>query len=233
MSAATLVPVFDPCARLADAAAVILQSVKTWPVERDKSDAGPTGDCNTPGLAELLAAVAKQDEAALGRLYDASLSRVYGVALRITRDAKLAEDVCEEVYWQVWREALRFDPARGSALTWLLTIARSRALDSLRRKDTAELHPDPAQLTGPDGSMQYNPQDLLETTQRSDALHAALRTLDALPRQLLSLAYFRGLTHDEIAAQTGIPLGTVKSHLRRSLDVLRSVLDSSDKETKS
>jgi len=81
--------------------------------------------------------------------------------------------------------------------------------------------------------MQSNPQDLLETTQRSHALHAALRTLDALPRQLLSLAYFRGLTHDEIAAQTGIPLGTVKSHLRRSLDALRSVLDSSDKESKS
>jgi RNA polymerase sigma-70 factor (ECF subfamily) len=237
MSAATLTAGFHPRILEPVRAAVILRSVKTSPsqrpVERSAVDAKPAADDEAVRLDELVAAVAQQDEAALGQLYDATLPRVYGVSVRITRDAKLAEDVCEEVYWQVWREALRFDPARGRALTWILTIARSRALDSLRRKEDADPHPDPASLGGPDGSMEANPQDLLEAMQRNHALHAALAALDAIPRQLLSLAYFRGLTHEEIAAQTGMPLGTVKSHLRRSLDTMRSLLAGIDKENQS
>lgn len=177
-----------------------------------------------PMLRGWIAAIARGDEHALGCLYDATLGRVYGLALRITRNAQAAEEVTEDVYWQVWRQALRFDPARGNAMTWLLTIARSRALDSLRRDDEADAHPEPETLIAAEAAHEGDPQDLLEATQRHEALHAALATLDALPRQLLALAFFRGLTHEEIAQQTALPLGTVKSHIRRALTALRGVL---------
>lgn len=184
--------------------------------------AAPAAD--ETSLRRWIAAVGRGDEQALGNLYDATLGRVYGLALRVTRNTQAAEEVAEDVYWQVWRQALRFDPARGNAMTWLLTIARSRALDSLRRADEADAHPEPETLVAPEAAHEGDPQDLLEATQRSRALHAALQTLDALPRQLLALAFFRGLTHEEIAAQTALPLGTVKSHIRRALTALRGVL---------
>lgn len=175
-------------------------------------------------LRGWIAAIGRGDESALGHLYDATLGRVHGLALRITRNAQAAEEVAEDVYWQVWRQALRFDPARGNAMTWLLTIARSRALDSLRREDEADAHPEPETLIAAEAAQEGDPQDLFEATQRSHALHAALETLDAQPRQLLALAFFRGLTHEEIAQQTALPLGTVKSHIRRALAALRGVL---------
>lgn len=175
-------------------------------------------------LREWIAAIARGNEQALGDLYDATLGRVHGLALRITRNAQAAEEVAEDVYWQVWRQALRFDPTRGNAMTWLLTIARSRALDNLRRADEADAHPEPETLLSADAALDDDPQDLLEATQRNHALHAALATLDAVPRQLLALAFFRGLTHEEIALQTALPLGTVKSHIRRALATLRGAL---------
>lgn len=175
-------------------------------------------------LREWIAKISRGDELALGQLYDATIGRVYGLALRITRDAQLAEEAAGDVYWQVWRQALRFDAARGNAIGWLLTITRSRALDGLRRGDEAQPHPEPESLIAGEISSDGDPQDLLEAVQRDHQLHAALATLDALPRQLLALAFFRGLTHEEIAAQSALPLGTVKSHIRRALTALKSAL---------
>jgi RNA polymerase sigma-70 factor (ECF subfamily) len=109
-------------------------------------------------------------------------------------------------------------------MSWLLTITRSRALDSLRRDDEAEAHPEPESLLAGEASADGDPQDLLEATQRDRRVHQALATLDALPRQLLALAFFCGLTHEEIAARAGLPLGTVKSHIRRALAALKAVL---------
>ena len=186
------------------------------------ASAGP--DAGELRLRALIARVAGHDEAALGELYDLTHGRVHGIALRITRRREVAEEVTEDAYWQVWRQALRFDPARGNAMAWLLTIARSRALDTLRRADPAEAHPEPETLADADFAPSGDPQDLLAATQRDRALHAALATLDALPRQLLALAFFRGLTHEEIATQTALPLGTVKSHIRRALAVLKGAL---------
>jgi RNA polymerase sigma factor (sigma-70 family) len=175
-------------------------------------------------LRELIARVSTGDEEALGMLHDATIGHVYGLALRITRRQPLAEEVAADVYWQVWRQALRYQPERGNALTWLLTIARSRSLDALRRIDKAELHPQPETLDPASLPVDSDPQDLLAATQRSHALHAALATLESLPRQILTLAFFRGLTHEEISAQTRMPLGTIKSHIRRSLVALGAVL---------
>jgi RNA polymerase sigma-70 factor (ECF subfamily) len=176
--------------------------------------------------------ITRQDEAAFSALYEACVGRVYGLALRITRNAALAEEVAEDAFWQLWREAPRFDPARGTAMAWLLTITRSRALDALRACDRAELVEDAGELV--DGQNAQNgyggheshasPVDLLSAIQADHSLHNALSKLDAQPRQLIALAFFKGLTHDEIAAHTGMPLGTVKSHIRRGLTALKTLL---------
>lgn len=186
----------------------------------------PTTEATTEAqLQAWIQRVIRQDEAAFGQLYDACVSRVYGLTLRITRNAALAEEVTEDTFWQVWREAPRFDAVRGTAMAWMLTIARSRALDSLRARDPAEAVENAAELLDAQQTQHdASPMDLLNATQADHALHDALAQLDPQPRQLIALAFFKGLTHDEIATHTGMPLGTVKSHIRRGLATLKTLL---------
>ncbi len=175
-------------------------------------------------LARWIERVAKRDEAALGLLYDAVLGRVHGLVRRIVRRPEVAEEVTEDVFFQVWRQADRFDTRRGRPLGWILTIARSRALDRLRSSD-ADMPFVAAQIEGSDElHTEATPCDLLEACEASGQVHAALATLDPLPRQILALAFFRGLTHEEIAAHLAMPLGTVKSHVRRALASLQRKL---------
>ena len=178
-----------------------------------------------PRCRELLAAIAKRDEGAMEPLYDVTIGRTYGVALRITGRRDAAEDVVAETYWQVWQQADRYDPQRGSALGWLLTICRSRALDHLRRRDKAELHPEPHTLHPELIAARDDPEDLLSAAQSESAVHTALQTLPAQQRQLIALAFFKGMSHQEIADYTAIPLGTVKTHLRKALTVLQQMLN--------
>ena len=112
-------------------------------------------------LRAWIAKVVGHDQTAFESLYDACVGRIYGLALRITRNTMLAEEVAEDTLWQIWREAPRFDPARGSVMAWILTIARSRALDGLRARDPAELVDDMATLVGGDDAPLSNPLDLL------------------------------------------------------------------------
>lgn len=193
-----------------------------------------------PRLQAWLARIVHQDEDALAALYRATVGRVYGLALRIVRDAATAEEVAEDTFWQVWRQAPRFDVQRGSALAWVLTIARSRALDALRAR--TRVHADTVSTDvlgdaletemahcaehthGHAGLHGDAPPDLLQAAQANAQLHGALSLLEPVPRQLVALAFFRGLTHEEIASQTGLPLGTVKSHIRRALTALRKWL---------
>ncbi len=172
-------------------------------------------------LQAWIARVVARDERAMSELYEAMVGRVYALALRITRQVQAAEEVTGDAFWQVWRQAPRFDPARGTAISWILTITRSRALDSLRRRDQADPL-DEERLADLQGGS--NPHDLLAAIESGHRLHAALRDLDPLPRQLVALAFFRGLSHEEIANHTCLPLGTVKSHIRRALLRLRGLL---------
>ena len=168
--------------------------------------------------------VVDRDQEALSALYEHMIGRVYGLALRITRSQPLAEEVAQDTFWQVWRQAPRFDPARGTALSWIMTIARSRALDELRRIETkeCELLPETLEcLTTPEHE---SPVDLLSAIQKGNIIQAALAKLEPLPRQLVALAFFRGFSHDEIAGHAGLPLGTVKSHIRRALDTMRQTM---------
>jgi len=175
-------------------------------------------------LRGYLSAISQHDQPALANFYDLTVSRVYSVALRIVRHLHLAEEVVSDVYMQVWRDARRYDDTRGRVLGWLLIITRSRALDLLRRQDEAFSHPEPYDLITEPESEQKSAHDLLEAAQAGTALHEAMQSLTPLQRQLLSLAFFRGLSHSEIVEQSGIPLGSVKTHIRRALNALKSRL---------
>jgi len=185
--------------------------------------AGPAPELTERACREWLAAMARRDEAALSAFYDATINRVYGLALRITRQPEAAADVVSDVYFQVWRDAGRYDVTRGNVAAWLMMICRSRALDLLRRADEAETHPDPESLR-PEAEEQETAQDLLTATQQNAALHGALARLEPLQRQLIALAFFRGLSHQEIAAHARLPLGSVKTYIRKALATLRRCL---------
>lgn len=181
-------------------------------------------------LRSLVAAVAKGDEDALGDLYDATVGRTNAIALRITRRREDAEEVVCDVYLQIWRQAARFDPERGSVLAWLASIARSRALDLLRRREPSTLRGAPVDEEHVAIELGADPESLVSAVQEGSALHAALRGLSEAQQKLLGLAYFRGLSHAEIAAEAGLPLGTVKTHIRRGLQALARALPDPDAE---
>lgn len=178
-------------------------------------DAGP--------LVDLLRDIAAGEQRALGKLHELTIGRVYGLALRIARKPEAAEEIAGDVYLQVWKSASSFTEERGHPLAWLMVITRSRALDHLRRGDDAESHPDPESLA--DYALDENdPHNLLAGTQSNAALHAALADLTPLQRQLLALAFFQGMSHSEIADHMQMPLGTVKTHIRRALANLHAAL---------
>lgn len=188
--------------------------------------AASLADAKNETLENLIARVMQQDELAFAALYERLSGPVYSLALQISRNVACAEEVLQDVFWQVWRQAPRFDAARGSVPAWVLTITRSRALDAARSRMRAPQTQPSAQeeiddcLPSPDAG----PQDLLFAAQQGSRLKVALERLDPLRRQLVSLSFYRDLTHQEISEQTGLPLGTVKSHLRRSIASLRETL---------
>lgn len=194
------------------------------PATAQSAAPSPVGDSDVSDsqLRTQLEAIRHGDQQALGRVYDLTVSRVYGLALRITGKAEAAEEVTEDVYMQIWRTAKDYHADRGKVIAWLLTICRSRAIDHLRRRDIAESHEQPEDLAPHD--QDDDPQDLLAASQRNSVLHAAMQRLSAQERQLLSLAFFRGLTHEEIAAHTQLPLGSIKTTIRRALSELRAQL---------
>ena len=177
-----------------------------------------------------LARIVRQDETAFNNLYRACIGRAYGLALRIVRNPALAEEVAEDSFWQVWRQAPRFDAQRAPAMAWILMIVRSRALDTLRTNHRMTSHNVSVEQIDPAGQPQdhvtktASPPDLLQALQSSEQLHRSLAQLDPTPRQLVALAFFRDLSHEEIASQTGLPLGTVKTHIRRSIIALRKTM---------
>lgn len=188
------------------------------------SGSDPCAAATEAQLQQWIAAVVSQDERALAALYDATVTRVFGLVRRIVGRTALAEEVVEDAYFQVWRQAVRFDPARGKALTWLLAMARSRALDALRREARFRHDSLDAQAAPEVASEAPDIDELLDLARHRADLHQALMRLGAQPRQLVSLAFLRGLSHEEIAAQTQLPLGTVKSQIRRALASLRQTL---------
>jgi RNA polymerase sigma-70 factor (ECF subfamily) len=174
----------------------------------------------------LVRRMADGDDQALGVLYDRWHSVVHGVVGRMLRHAEDVEDVVEETFWQAWRQASRFDRTRGAVQTWLLTIARSRALDrvrALRRRREEPLEGDDGQVVVQQAA-EGDPGADAEASERRRIVEAALTGLPPEQREALELGYYGGLSQTEIAERTGQPLGTVKTRMRLALQKLRSQL---------
>jgi RNA polymerase sigma-70 factor, ECF subfamily len=172
----------------------------------------------------VLARLAEGELDALEELYDRYKTMAYSIAYRITNDATLAEDVVQEAFLGVWRNATRYVEGRGSVKTWLLSIVHHRAIDAVRRRrPTTDLPdadlPPPAALTLPDVWAEVAAELDAETVQ------GALATLSDVQREAIELAYFGGLTQQEIADRTDTPLGTVKSRMRLGLLAMRRHLE--------
>ncbi len=168
--------------------------------------------------AQLVSAVCSGDQRAMARIYDLYSSLVYSVALRVLGETAAAEDLLQEIFMQLWRTPAAFDARRGSLPAWLAVITRHRAIDSLRKRrpqsDVAEI-------------VVASHADLAGETERSRVLQKVRETLGGMPqgqRTALEMAFFDGLTHAEIAAKTGEPLGTIKTRIRAALTTLRQAL---------
>jgi len=165
--------------------------------------------------------MAEGDESALGLLYDQWIQPVYSLVVQLLRDADEAEDVVEETFWQAWQRAASYDVSRGTVRTWLLTIARSRALDRLRVRNRRR---DETPVTADVAIDERDPLLDLEGRERRDLVLSALNELPPDQRRALELAYFRGLTQSEIAETLGEPLGTIKTRMRLGMMKLREKL---------
>ena len=173
-------------------------------------------------LRYLIDGVINREQNALSALYDATLPKVYGLALKVTRRHDLAEEVVEDTYWQIWQEANKFDMTRGVVIAWMMVICRSRALDLLRRQTPHttlnENWSDYAEDVAP------SPVEQMIALERGSALHRAIRQLNKVQQQIVALAFFKDMSHQEIANHMHMALGTVKSHIKRAQQILRVAL---------
>ena len=181
----------------------------------------------SPPEVELLEAIARGSEEALSRLYDRYSRLVYGLIRAILKDSRDAEEVLQEVFLQVWRQAARFDPRKGSVYRWLVTLARSRAIDRTRSRnftrrrelETALAHPEDQR-----DSAQTSQLDAVLMIERAGTVRGLLARIPSEQQRVMHLAYFLGHTQSEIARQLAIPLGTVKTRMRQGLMALHGML---------
>ncbi|MGH3362456.1 MAG: ECF RNA polymerase sigma factor SigK [Nocardioides sp.] len=193
---------------------------------RPVSSGAPTPEAGAPEgsvLAGLLKRSGRGDETAFAELYDAMAARVYGLAVRVVRDPAQAEEVTQESFLEIWRSSGRFDPDRGSAVGWLLTIVHRKAVDRVRsaeassRRDTTY-------------HQQDNPVAHDATAEAAQAslearrVRSALAALTAVQREAIELAYFGGYTHTEVASMLDLPVGTAKTRIRDGLIRLRDTM---------
>ena len=185
---------------------------------------------STADLSALLSRVALGDRKAFSQLYQASSAYLFGVILRINGDRGQAEEVLQETYVNVWKAAQSFDAHRGQAMTWLISLARHRAIDSLRRRQSEPLtqlassdedSDDFAQVPSP----LPGPLQLLQEAAEARELTQCVGQLSAQQQQCVALMYYQGLSHAEVAQQMTAPLGSVKSWIRRALGSLKGCLE--------
>ena len=172
---------------------------------------------------ELIARCAAQDRAAFRALYAQWGGRLHGVAMRITRDRALAADATHDAFVQVWQQAGRYDSSLGEAGSWLISLARYRALDLVRRRGREVLGHEAMQDEADHGP---DPLSQLMASADGGALHRCLETLSEQRRRLVVLAFVEGFSHSQLATMMNLPIGTVKSWIRRSLIGLKECLAS-------
>ena len=185
----------------------------------------PSADGALVPLGHLLAAIDAGDSRALDRFYERTVATTWRVAVALLGAAD-AEEVVEDVYLYVWHHPDAYDPARGSVAAWLTTLCRSRAIDRWRAQQRRTRLTDSLDYEDAAVTVEVELEDdAIPTLRQNSRLAQALAALSEPQRQTVALAYFRGLTHQEIAAHLSMKLGTVKTHLRRALAVLREALD--------
>jgi len=173
-------------------------------------------------LVWLIAAVAKRDEAAFERLYEATRAKLYGVVLRILRRQDLAEEVIQETYVKIWNNAGQFNPGLASPITWMTAIARNRALDIVRKRTELSLEDEPAALEAAADSS--DPLARREMTEELKRLLECVGRLEPDRQKLVLLAYYNGWSREQLAEKFEAPVNTVKTWLRRSLLDIRECL---------
>ena len=181
----------------------------------------------TEDLPALMARVALGDRAAFERVYRATCSHLYSIAFRTLRNEQKADEVLQEAYVNIWRQAATFDAQAGTPMTWMINVVRNKAIDAVRSRraeasSTVELDESADELPA-DASGE--PGELLESSLAKARIHACMAGLPSSQRQALALAYYRGLVHTDIAATMNAPLGTAKGWVRRGLEQLRACLE--------
>jgi RNA polymerase sigma-70 factor (ECF subfamily) len=176
-------------------------------------------------LQSMLCSISDKDRSAFEQFYDRTIKLCFSQALRITRKTDIAEEVVSDVYLQVWNRAASYDDQRSGVMTWLMMLCRSRALDALRRHKNQQTKESVDIDAIAEPFVDEDPQDILNALQQGSFLHSAIQQLKPHQRQLLSLAYFKGLTHNEISRFTDLPLGTVKTQIRRSIIMLKELMN--------
>ncbi len=173
---------------------------------------------------ETVKRIAEGNEDAMSELYEGTNRLVFGLVLRILNDRSLAEEVTLDVYTQVWRQASRYDPSRGTPLGWITTIARSRAIDKLRAErhflEQSELN----EATTSEPVAIFSPERAAFVGEMRHQVQMALRSLPPEQREVIELAYYSGFTQTEISARLGQPLGTIKTRTRLAMLKLRELL---------
>ncbi len=181
------------------------------------------GHGNAADEAELINRITQRDEQALGKLYDLYSKLLYGFILSIVKKEVEAEDILQELFVQIWEKAALFKSSRGNVYTWLMTLARNRAIDRIRSKQyraqgqvNSEFGVE--SIVNPDDP---SPLDAVMIRERSEVVHLALATLPVEQREVIQIAYFGGHSQSEIAAQLNVPLGTVKTRMRQGMKKLQ------------
>jgi RNA polymerase sigma-70 factor (ECF subfamily) len=176
-------------------------------------------------LAELLARCALRDQLAFAELYRLSSAKLFAVAVRITRRRDWAEEVLQEGFVNIWNHAGGYSPSKSAPMTWMTAIVRNRALDLLRRPREVELDEENEALVASLPDDAPGPDELLRQAKDAGALSECLKQLTGEQQKSITLAFFYGLSHGELAQQMQKPLGTVKTWIRRGLDRLRDCLE--------
>jgi RNA polymerase sigma-70 factor (ECF subfamily) len=184
-------------------------------------------DVRDQDWASLIERMAGGDEYALSTFYDRTSRLIFGLLLRILNDTGLAEEVLLDVYMQVWRQAGKYDRSRGKTLAWIVTIARSRAIDRLRSTRQEEMRKESLDAREHGAVLSATFEDPTVAPERQRVVRGALATLPPEQREVIEMAYYLGLSHSEIAARLGQPLGTVKTRTRLGMMKLREQLKDS------
>jgi RNA polymerase sigma-70 factor (ECF subfamily) len=186
-------------------------------------DESPKGPTRPVPQEQLLRRAATGDETAFAELYDAVSPRLFGLVRRVVRDPAQSEEVTQEVFLEIWRHSARFDPSKGAAMSWMLTIAHRKAVDRVRSAEAARNRDEGYGASNQDVTHDSTAEAVVERLD-AERVHRALETLTPVQRQALELAYLSGYTHTEVATMLDLPLGTAKTRIRDGLIRLRDTL---------